>query len=258
MATFMVPQNNHVHEEGAAHAPGGPANGSRRSSASLNGTNGEALAVQPRAFHPMEVESDPRVNQTVVQTDHHPVTVHTATDSMAVASQKGRLGDKGWSKKKKICCGCCLFFLAILITIGVLIAFLVRAPSITFDKTEIICPNNDIATCASKSVLVRVTLQVDNPNIIGVTVNADLELYNDDRTTDYGPGVIDETTISKQATTPLIATFTVTSSKGAPLLAGIYGPGPAPKVRVDGTIYFHLGALKPSYHFSESFTVPKG
>lgn len=161
---------------------------------------------------------------------------------------------QGWSRGRKICCGLLLLFIAILITLGVLIAFMVRMPSVDYKDYKIICANNDYLTCARDKFQVLVYLEVDNPNILGATINADLALYWEGEF--VGPGVIEDTDVAKRGQTELQALFTITSEKGLQIAQALVQPPQRPVVLdVKGTVYVHVGLLRPSGQFEDQFTI---
>jgi len=165
---------------------------------------------------------------------------------------------KGWSRGKKICCGLLLLFLAILITLGVLIAFMVRVPSIEYKRAQFICPGGNYLTCAQEQVQALVFLEVDNPNILGATINADLALYNDPALGGQylGPGSVGDTHVGKRGQTELQALFNITSSETYGLLQRLFIDRREVILQVKGTVYVHVGLLRPSVQFEEKFTVP--
>jgi hypothetical protein len=160
-----------------------------------------------------------------------------------------------WSRRKKIACGVCLFFLAALITVGVLIAFLVRTPTISYSSLDVVCPNNDYLRCAQDFVGLRVHLSVNNPNIIGATVNADLNLYKTNKQL-LGPGYVADTDVGARSTTELIAVFNITSSQAYDVLYTLFVLEQPYNVIVEGRVFVHVGALRPSGTFSQTITIP--
>lgn len=266
MATYRVPPaggfpNTHTHAAAApvsvTRGPGGAADppGTRRPSVSndsppvattgtgtgtgaTNGmTNGMAGKPGNVAMAPLGASA---AQPTVVKTtyaERHPEEVK-----------------QGWSRGRKICCGLLLLFIAILITLGVLIAFMVRMPSVDYKDYKIICANNDFLRCARDRFQVLVFLEVDNPNILGATINADLALYWEGEF--VGPGVIEDTSVAKRGQTELQALFNITSAKGLQIAEALVVPPQRPVVLdVKGTVYVHVGLLRPSGQFEDRFTI---
>lgn len=168
---------------------------------------------------------------------------------------------KGWSIGRKICCGLMLFLLAALITVGVLIAFLVRTPTVQYRSAVPYCAEGtslaSYYSCVRTYVQIRVLLTIDNPNIIGATVNADLGLFKEDGTF-LGPGTIGDTAVGARGQTDVVANFNITSDRGFDILKAIFIPPTYDvTVHVDGSVFIHVGLLRPSIGISEDFVVPK-
>jgi hypothetical protein len=205
-----------------------------------------AAAVQGEAFKPVVPDGDSETGKTVAFNEpaHATYTGHDVKKK------------RGWSRGKKICCCICLLFTAVLITMAVLIAFMVRTPTIDYDSVQIICANNAYLTCAQNTVQILVTLNVNNPNILGATINARLGLYKTDGTY-LGPGTVDDTYVAKNSVTKAQALFTVTSGKGYDVLVALYVPPThSVDVVVKGTVYVHVGLLRPSMQFEKTVTIP--
>jgi hypothetical protein len=168
--------------------------------------------------------------------------------------------DKGWSTGRKVCCALMVLLLAILITVGVLIAFLVRTPTVDYDSATPYCAAGtslqNYYDCVRTYVQVKVLLTVNNPNIIGATVNADLGLFKEDGTF-LGPGTIDDTDVASRGSTDVIANFNITSDRGYDILVALYlPPNRDVNVHVEGSVYVHVGLLRPSITISQDFTIP--
>lgn len=288
MATYRVPQH--------AHQPGGAADTEGdavhwHDPASVTQPGGDA-AAQRNSLSSTNQPSAPTAAQAAApgsSTEMAPLaaagTGATAGGAAAAASQKGALPvrmpqksaagvpttasqkqtylqrhpeeeRKGWSRGRKICCCLTILFAAILITLGVLIAFMVRVPSVEYKRSEILCANNNYLQCAQETIQIRVWLEVDNPNILGATINADLGLYKQDGTF-LGPGTVEDTAIGKRTVTEVIALFNITSNRGYDIVTAIFiPPTRSVDLTVKGTVYVHVGLLRPSVQVEETFTVP--
>ena len=168
--------------------------------------------------------------------------------------------EKGWSTGRKICCALMIILLAIVITVAVLIAFLVRTPSVDYDSATPYCAEGtsiqNYYDCVRSYVQIKVLLTVNNPNIIGATVNADLALFDENGTL-LGPGTIADTDVGATGSTDVIANFNITSDRGYSTLVALYIPPTRDvKVHVEGSVYIHVGLLRPSISISEDFTIP--
>ena len=84
-----------------------------------------------------------------------------------------------WSTKKKLCVAFSLILLAGIITIGVLVPFCIKTPTITVQNTTFKC---DAPCTQSSSVTATTYISVYNPNILQPSVYADLSLLTSDKT----------------------------------------------------------------------------
>lgn len=168
--------------------------------------------------------------------------------------------EKGWSTGRKICCALMLLLLAAIITVAVLIAFLVRTPTVDYVSATPYCAAGtslqNYYDCVRTYVQVKVLLTVNNPNIIGATVNADLGLFKEDGTF-LGPGTIEDTDVGARGSTEVTANFNITSDRGYDILVALYlPPNRDVNVHVEGSVYIHVGLLRPSISISQDFTIP--
>jgi len=164
---------------------------------------------------------------------------------------------QGHSACAKFCC-CLVFFLFLgIVTVAALIAFLVRVPTVDYKSSTFSCPSGDPIVCATSTVQVDVILLVNNPNIIGATINAKLGLNEDAaQGGDFlGPGTIGDTHVGSRGKTELHALFTLDSLAGKDVLKTLFIDRRAVTLHLKGTVFFHLGALRPSHGFSTSFVV---
>jgi len=161
-----------------------------------------------------------------------------------------------WSRKKKTCCCVCTTLLVIIIILACVIPFLVQIPTVSYKSHQITCPGNNVQRCVTEMIFVLVVLEVDNPNIIGATIDADLGLFQQGGTF-MGPGRIDDVHVQDSAITPINARFNVSAQRAPAVIADLFLP-PAHDVPmyVEGTVYVHVGLLRPSFTIHENFVIP--
>src|SRR5690242_11443219 len=152
MATYRVPEHAAGHTAhpisapSVTSAPGGAPGtdsmpGSRRGSASTGGAGGVEMQQQPGQY------MQPKVDK--------PIAASAAVPATNTVVRQRAQEKKGWSRGKKICCGLLLLFIAAIITMGVLIAFLVRVPDVEYAGARVICLNNDYIRCATEEVQIE-------------------------------------------------------------------------------------------------------
>lgn len=162
---------------------------------------------------------------------------------------------ESFCRRSPVCCVLILLILAVVVATAVIIAFLVQKPSVDYDRFDVVCADNNYIKCANEGVQLFVYLQVKNPNIIGAGINAELELLREDGTL-VGPGVVEDVHISARSTTNITALFQVTALKGVDILTSLYlPPRKAVQLRVNGKVFVHLGALKPSFDVGQDITI---
>ena len=270
----------HNPEPASVTQPGGGDAAQRNSISSTNEPAGVAAATAPPSGNN---SAEPPANAATApgsSTEMAPLAGAAAAGGAAAAASKAALPSKsppvpttgsrkqtylqrhpeeerkGWSRGRKICCGLVILFAAILITIGVLIAFMVRVPSVDYKRSQILCENNNYLKCAQETIQIRVWLEVNNPNILGATINAELGLYKQDGTF-LGPGAIDDVMISKRTVTEVTALFNITSNRGYDIVTALFiPPTHSVDLNVKGTVFVHVGLLRPSVQISQTFTVP--
>lgn len=264
MATFRVPQHpDNANVPSRTRAPAAAYDSTPAASRrpSISGDPGTASNGATAVTHPSAGTGDvskPAVPAAAAATAGGaaaPGSALAPASKTTVVNTRPRR-KRGWSRGKKICCALCLLFTAAIITVGVLIAFLVRTPDVSLNSAKVACANNDYARCITEEVDVLVYLDVDNPNIIGATINAEFGLYSEDGTY-LGPGTVPDSYVDDRGVTTVTAYFTLTSAKAYPIIQQLFVEQRDVKLRAVGTVYIHVGALRPSITFEESFVIPK-
>lgn len=160
---------------------------------------------------------------------------------------------RGWSPCGKLCCCLILTLIAAIITIGVLIYFLVRTPSVSVDHTQLLCPNQSVCVNAALDSFIPFTvfLKVDNPNIIGADISAPIQIYDTDDITLLATGEMPQQYVAANGVTIVQADFTaqVTPQNQAGLkrvLTSLYVNKQEYQIVIHADVTVTLGALHPS------------
>ena len=146
-----------------------------------------------------------------------------------------------------------------LITAGVLVAFLVRIPSASVTSTTVQC--NSFSQCNSYAtttgVPVQVTLTISNPNIIGATLSSnDLTLTDPSNNVQMATGTFPSTDIAARASTDIVASFNFPAdAETVKFVSALYAGDPYP-IHVAGHLHISLGALSFTYFLDQDETVP--
>lgn len=157
-------------------------------------------------------------------------------------------------------CVICCVLLALLITAGALIPFLVRTPSVKFDGLSVQCHNQ--TDCLNQlngdGVMVTAHIVVDNPNILGCDVSSDQVVIsskvNHQRITS---APLAKQSINARGATnisiPFIFTF---NNQSIDLFRTLYLLQEPYAIHIDSQLRLSVGAIGYNYHLERETTIP--
>ena len=155
----------------------------------------------------------------------------------------------------------CLVTTAVLVTVGVIIAFLVQTPSASVSSVSFNC-GGSAAACAAAASLTGfnglIVVTVHNPNLLSADVSSDaLTIQDASNSQQIGNASFSSVHVGSRGDTDI--SISVSFPKGGEtvlLVQTVYANQQSFPVVVQGPLSISLGALSPTYNLNKDYTIP--